>query len=503
MADSTILALDIKDNVVAGVLFLESKRSLKVLAGHCCFLDDQRPLDDALTEVVESCKAGGARCLVSFGAEHFQYRTFHLPFADRKKARSVIPFEVEDSISFNEESYLFDYLLEPGKEQGSDVLAALVKKELLQGWLELLGEHNLDPEVVTISGFPTAFNVCRYDQEAPGSSALLQVGFSSATLVNIENKVITAVRSLAYNARQNVEHQAAIHYSPDNRKVEISNPQEAEAAFIRLAAEVDNTLFTLRPSGAENQLASLGIGGPVGALPECRTILGKELQTEHYAGDWLRFVDVEILENLAERWPQGALDEALALACCNTRDRKRINFRKEEFAWKDGKDRFSLLLKAGAAALLLLVIATVAFQVFDYQRMQHKRDQLTDQVIALYIETLPGATPGPEPVKEMQIKVNKLKETSSVDSGHDLSLTAVKLLADISGRIPANLQVTLERYLYDRKTIRIKGITDNFNTVDTMKKALEQSPFFSNVSIGSANIAPKEKGIRFELKLQL
>ena len=124
-------------------------------------------------------------------------------------------------------------------------------------------------------------------------------------------------------------------------------------------------------------------------------------------------------------------------------------------------------------------------------------------MIALYIETLPGATPGPEPVKEMQIKVNKLKETSSVDSGHDLSLTAVKLLADISGRIPANLQVTLERYLYDRKTIRIKGITDNFNTVDTMKKALEQSPFFSNVSIGSANIAPKEKGIRFELKLQL
>jgi len=499
MADSTIFALDIKDNMVAAVLLLESKRSLKVIAAHCSFLDDQRTLIEALAEVVESCNAGGARCLVSFGAEHFQYRTFQVPFVDRKKARSVIPFEVEDSVSFNEESYLFDYLLEPGEAQGSDVLAALVKKDVLRDWLDLLGTHDLDPEVVTISGLPAAFNVCRFDQEGPDSPALLQVGFGSATLVNIENRTVSTLRSLAYNVGQ----QAALSYSPDNRRIAIGSPQEAEAAFTTLAAEVDNTLFALRRPGAEDQVTALYVGGPVGALPDCRTTLHRELQSAPYAGDWLRSVDIEIPENLSGNCPPGVLDDALALACCNTRDRERINFRKDDFAWKSAKDRFSLLMKAGAAALLVLVLATAAYQVFDYKRLQHKRDQLTNQVVALYQDALPGATPGPEPVKEMQIKVNKLKETSSVDSGHDLSLTAVKLLADISGRIPENLKVTLERYLYDRKTIRIKGITDNFNTVDAMKKALEQSPFFSEVSIGSANIAPKQQGVRFELKLEL
>jgi general secretion pathway protein L len=503
MADSTILALDIKDNMVAGVLLLESKRSLKVLAAHCSFLDDHRALDDALGEVVEFCKAGGARCLVSFGAEHFQYRRFHLPFVDRKKARSVIPFEVEDSVSFNEESYLFDYLLEPGKEGGSDVLAALVKKELLQNWLTLLGNHNLDPEVVTISGFPTALNVCRYDQDIPQSCVLLQVGFSTATFINLENKVITAVRSLAYNGQPDESRGADIHYSPDRRKLEIANPPAAEDAFKTLAGEVKNTLFTLPRSESEDQVTSLFIGGLVGALPECKAILRTELASNSYDGNWLRFVDIEILEHLSERWPPGALDDALALACCNHKDRERINFRKEEFAWKHLRDRFSIPVKAGVAALLLLFVGTIIYQVFDYQRMKHRRDLLSDRVIALYHEALPGATPGPEPVKEMQIKVNKLKETASVDSGHDPSLTTVKLMADISARIPENLQVTLERYLYDRKTIRIKGVTDNFNTVDTMKKALEQSPFFSDVSIGSANIAPKEQGVRFELKLQL
>ncbi|MBE0584909.1 MAG: PilN domain-containing protein, partial [Desulfofustis sp.] len=139
----------------------------------------------------------------------------------------------------------------------------------------------------------------------------------------------------------------------------------------------------------------------------------------------------------------------------------------------------------------------------DYQRMKQQRDDLTGRIVTQFQELVPGTQPGKEPVKEMQIKVNKLRETAAVDSNHDMSLTTVKLLADISERIPATIQVTLERFIYDRKTIRIKGLTDTFNSVDMMKKALEQSPYFAAVSIGSANIAPKEQGVRFELKLDL
>ena len=51
----------------------------------------------------------------------------------------------------------------------------------------------------------------------------------------------------------------------------------------------------------------------------------------------------------------------------------------------------------------------------------------------------------------------------------------------------------------------IKGTTDTFNAVETMKSALAASPRFKSVQIVSAT-ADKDKkngGVRFELQLQL
>ena len=94
-------------------------------------------------------------------------------------------------------------------------------------------------------------------------------------------------------------------------------------------------------------------------------------------------------------------------------------------------------------------------------------------------------------------------EVSATGTIKDPTLTTVKLLADISSRIPASIEVSFERLIYDRKMVRIRGVTDNFNTIDLMKNRLAQSPLFSQVTIGSANADPKARGVRFELKIQL
>ena len=79
------------------------------------------------------------------------------------------------------------------------------------------------------------------------------------------------------------------------------------------------------------------------------------------------------------------------------------------------------------------------------------------------------------------------------------------LLADVSSRIPATLALRVSRLSIDREAVLIKGTTDTFNSVETIKSLLSASPRYKSVQIVSAT-ADKEKktgAIRFEVQLQL
>lgn len=499
MAETTTLVLDIKDRLVAGILILQTKRSQKVLMAHCCYISGEKTIRGCIAEVVEFCKAGGSRCLVAMGAEHFHFRSFHLPFTDRKKARAVIPFEIEDAVSFNEQEFLFDYLLQPNPAGGTDVLAAIVKKEVVRDWLSLLEEFDLDPELITLSGLQAALSLIRQQEDTVPSQGLLNVGFSKATLFYIENEKIAAVRSIPYNTRR----QAGFVWSSKKRTIVPSNPKQAEDEFASLAGDVENTLFAIALPGEQGQATALSLCGPVGLLPPFKKKLEQELQRELHEATRPDSLELAGLERMAERWPRGMLDDAIALATASKKEREQLNFRTGDLSHHGGVSNLPNYAKGALAAVLLLALGLVFYQLFDYQHMKNQRNQLDRQLVAMYQQTIPGATPGPEPVKELQVRVNTLKETTSIDTRQDQNATTVKLLADISARIPSTIEVSLERFIYDRKVIRLSGVTDNFNSVDLMKKALEQSPSFSSVTIGSANVDPKAKGVKFELKLQL
>jgi Tfp pilus assembly protein PilN len=79
----------------------------------------------------------------------------------------------------------------------------------------------------------------------------------------------------------------------------------------------------------------------------------------------------------------------------------------------------------------------------------------------------------------------------------------VDLLRDISLRIPESVDVQMTRIVVDPDTLLIKGDTDNFNTVDTIKKGLEASTDINKVTISSANLDRSGKRVQFEMKLEL
>jgi general secretion pathway protein L len=79
----------------------------------------------------------------------------------------------------------------------------------------------------------------------------------------------------------------------------------------------------------------------------------------------------------------------------------------------------------------------------------------------------------------------------------------LKILNDISARVQKDLEVRVDRRVVDQDGIQIRGTTDNFNTVDSIKKGLESSEMYKDVVIASANLDQAGKGVRFEIKMDL
>lgn len=500
MADTRLFALDITGTSVGGALFTETKQGPEVLAAHFCQVSASVPLEAALAEVIETCGGQQCRCLLSCGADQFHYRTLHIPFTDRKKVRSVVPFEIEDSASFQDEPFLFDYLLQPPTDVGTGVFAVLVEKQRIEKLLSMLNEQGLDPELITVSGLPALFNICRHQHGDRVSFALIQIDWARATVFIVIDNEIKAIRSLPYSQEYELESAVPLQ---DAGTSDGSISEQQQSALKQLAVDIKHTLLAVQSSLPDNKSIVLVLDGVVGSLPQTREILLGVLTNTQWDEDWSRGINVENYDRITENFPRGSLDNTIALACCSSRERERINFRKDEFIFAGKLGRYSRLFKVAAAVAVLVIAGITAYQAVDYSGKKQQRADFQEKIESLYSETVAGATPGPDPVKQLQIKVNELRDASATGTVHDPSINAVKLMADISVRLPKSMEVSFERFIYDRKSIRIRGVTDNFNTVDLMKKSLGESPHFSDVTIGSANVAQKEKGVRFELKLQL
>jgi len=499
MADTAVLVIDVTEDAVAGIALLENKQGAEILSAHFCRLSESLSFSEALAEILDHCSINPDRCLVSVGAEHCRYRMLNVPFSDLKKVRSVVSFEIEDSVSFQSEPFVFDYLLQPAAEEGTNVFAIIARKQLIERLLEDMAEHGLDPELVTISGLPSVWNTIRRQEQGRSSFAILNIDWLMTRLFIVIDSEIKIIRSIPCQLKET---------DPVGEQSEAPSPEVGSSKYLeksvkRLADDIRYSLVALEPILPEGADLPLIFEGTAGRIPHLKDALLIELAGLLGEGDTQEYNELTNYQTLAEHPQRGCFDTAIALAICKPKDRERINFRKDDYAFA-GQNGISVkAVKYAAAALVFAALVVMVFQAESYRRMKLEQVKLTSQIESLYRETVPDSTPGPEPVKQLQIKVRDLNEASATGTVHNPTIDAVKVLADISSRLPASMQVSFERYIYDRKGVRIRGLTDNFNTVDQMKNRLAQSPLFSEVAIGSANVDQKANGVRFELTLQL
>jgi general secretion pathway protein L len=486
-----VLSIDIREDVVCGVMLSVTSRAVAVV-GCAVAVIDERPFIEAVAEVLLHVGFKGEPCRVSFGAEHFFYRNLTFPFADKRKINRILPFELEESSPVDMDSLLVDSLVMGRKGKESSVMAAMVSRDYLRQQLSELKSLGIDPEIVGISNVQTALQFALLQSQS--EFILLETGCRRLTMFVMAEGRINLIRSITFDDGS----LANFSYDRNSQLVSARRPEKTEETLAVMCRGIKHTLIALADVGSETPIY---ITGPLSGLKETILYLGKNLGCEILLCDLIQKPVKVGLE--CGLWRSDVMTSALALGLRSGKRQSGFNFRRDEFVKKHSLKKYKKLVPRLGAPLLVCLAVAIGYLWNDYILREKDLTMLKMQGREVFTATLPEVKRIVDPVTQLRAEMKELKKGTLGEDSAQPDVKILDLLAEISVRIPKSQNVHVVRMVADRNGILLRGLTDNFNTVDNLKKVLEKSPYFSSVTINSANLAPKDAGIRFELKLQL
>ncbi|MCG8632608.1 MAG: PilN domain-containing protein [Desulfobacterales bacterium] len=180
-------------------------------------------------------------------------------------------------------------------------------------------------------------------------------------------------------------------------------------------------------------------------------------------------------------------------------------------------DSFVIQYKKQLGACLVLAILAFALSVAGLYRqsavLEEQVARVRQTAAAVYKEAFPGtgAKLAATPLLLMESKIRQARKTRSGNAEGNAAKTGsdirvMDILNDLSGRIPAGIDMEITRLVLNHGRLILTGATDNFNNVDKIKGLIQASPRFKNVSINSAEAGKtgsKDKGVRFKFIVEM
>ncbi len=487
-----LLSIDIREDVVCGVMLSFGSRIASVV--NCGIsVPGDRTLSETVAEVLDQVGYDEEPCRISLGAENFFYRNLSFPFSDKRKIEKILAIELDGNVVVDMEELLVDSLISGKKGEDSAVVAAMIDRELLQAKLDELAELHLDPEIIAISNAQTALQLNRLKDQT--DFVLLDAGCSRVTLFVMTDGRMRLIRNMVY------EDGSLANFTIDRNSQQVSprRPEKIEASITSLCREVKHTLHA--SEDIEPHLPIFLIGA-LANVPEVATFLSRNLGCEVHTCDLVEEKQISVgLE--CGLWRSDMMTPALALGLRAGKKQSGFNFRKDEFVKKLSFEKYKKHLPRVGIPVAVCLLVAIIFLWNDLNLKEKELNRLTKQGAQVFAATMPGVTRIVDPVKQLDAEIKQMKKGTLGEASNLSDIKVLDLMAEISVRVPKNINVHVVRMVADRNSILIRGLTDNFNSVDNLKKVLEKSDYFSAVTINSANLSRKGSGIRFELKVEL
>jgi Tfp pilus assembly protein PilN len=502
---SKILSIDLQSDLLTAVLLGDDIN--KDIIASAALVTAEKSSEELIAELVTTLDCSDCRCFLSIGASFFSFCNLTLPFSERKAIDKILPFELEEATAVAIDTMLIDAMVDTREEGDSEIITAMIQREVLAAYYSALKSAGITPEFITLSGLPTIAAI-QANGQPPEAFIFLDLRLKDSSLFLISSGKLQLVRSLAFNPLHlEAEGEATTGFKLDteNGKLQVKGLEQSGEALHELARAVKQTLAPLPLTTAVEDLpiyidGSAGTTDKVSVWLETPAVFNRPCLICGRAG----------LLPLPIGLPEQTEKHASFLTAClslgsqgNTLKSKSFNFCKEEFTFRNKVILYRNMGKLITLLLICMFLLGLGALWYSTATLKQERSELVTEIHKVFKETLPEVTRIVDPTQQLQVAVNSIRLSSADDEGPILSHSVRHILREISMRIPKSLDIRFTRLIYESKGLRIMGLTDSFNTVDSMKKKLEQSPDFATVTISSTKQTPKDNKIRFELKIDV
>jgi len=495
-----IIGLDISEDTVAAVQVKSLMQGYQMTGCSAVSISEAGDVMAALETVCKEIDPKGSACNSVIEDGHVSFRNLSMPFIDLKKIRQTLGFELETMMASSLDKHLVDFIDVDRTGAKTSIIAASVNRDYIAEHLAGFASAGIEPETLDVRNLPLA-NQILGQEDSPENGMLLYLGSKASSIVLYLEKKIVLMRQLSFNGKGLAA--VAAQASQNSAKADLIDFPAYEKGLQSLCRAINLTLRGFQvESGNSNKPEKIFITGPGSLIPETAEIVGRELDLPAALFNLQEAAaNIQFSENTGNSYKPALMDNALALAIREGKKVKGFNFRREEFQVKTQLVKIKKELTHAAIYLSIIVILLAVNWMVEYQDLKKRTEQLDNQIKTLFTQTFPEVTNIVDPIHQMNTRIDELKIGAGAAPGMKMGETVLEILNDISKRVPENLEVQVDRMVVDQDGIQIRGTTDNFNTVDSIKKGLESSEIYRDVVIASANLDQSGKGVRFEIKM--
>jgi Tfp pilus assembly protein PilN len=402
------------------------------------------------------------------------------------QVRRVLPFELEDDLPLPVDEVVVD--VESVQELGEgrrSLLVAAAARNAVRDRADLLAQAGLRCDVVTADVPALLASVLASHPEArSGSLVVVMVRDGEVRLGIAQDGALVAARGLS---------------APRSAQSDGAMP-EMPAVLARAVEREIQISWRDTFGGSVAAGARVVVGGEPGPVEELVVYLSDELPC--------RVVPLDLSKSI-HCFAGGRLPPDFAVAAglasrAAAGKRNGLNF----LAADEREADRAAAMRRGLATFAALLFAVVAVWVADvFLRLgaaERRNEEVEREVSQVLTETVPdaAAVPGLEAkAAVMEERLGALqREHLAFASVAGEGLSPLRVLYEISARIPGEIEVEVVGLTMDARLVTIRGKTDSHRSVEAIRAVLSEVPGFASVDRGATDW-DRDGRPTFELKV--
>jgi len=481
---------------------------------------DSTAIGELIKNTVAQSSLSSDDYAISIPPRNILLRETELPFKDRSKIDHVLKFNIEQTIPFQPEDVIADFIIDAITGEGSKITAIVVKKEEIKKSLDLLALSGIEPRVVSCSSCCAGMLVESGGlAEKEGAVALVDIGAASVSLSVYFNGKLRFIKFIGRGSRaiteaiavklgkgfeeaEELKCGAVIHDDGETGNSEQDIVIETIKKMIKkIVQDLALAIASYNSKHSDGPVHSLYLTGGGAQVNGISSLFQKYIGVQ---ASVLKPIPGFTFDAPSDDPLQPCYNTALSLALSELPvTGRRVNFRKEEFTYKWVDTALKNNLKYAAVFAGAIVFLYIVNSVFSFVQVKKENTVLNNKMLETYRAMIPEGKVVNVVVQSQQ-SLKELKEKSAkFKNVIDQKINPLDIIKEISSGVESGWNIKTQNCVFREDKIDISGEGKSIDDIKKLEKKLLDSGLFENVVLSDSKMNEVKKVAEFTIELKL